>query len=170
MRFIGRSFAVYHYPLNNAVRLHFVYYIIVVAVRSLWACRLFLYCIMSVVPAPASGALASAAVILARATAHVPRKGWRCLVLVVARLFRCRARRAGGVSPANLRPALSLHKLRNHQRLFYSPAFICAPLWAVAFIPASASSLCPAGWCWWGCGRLCFPLLGCACCVACSLC
>ena len=112
MRFIGRSFAVYHYPLNNAVRLHFVYYIIVVAVRSLWACRLFLYCIMSVVPAPASGALASAAVILARATAHVPRKGWRCLVLVVARLFRCRARRAGGVSPANLRPALSLHKLR----------------------------------------------------------
>lgn len=170
MRFIGRTFAVYHYPLNNAVRLHFVLFLYVIAVRSLWACRFFLCYVMSVVPAPASRALASAAVILARATAHVPRKGWRCLVLVVARLFRCGARRAGGVFPANLRPAPPLHKLRNHQRLFYSPAFICAPLWAVAFIPASVSSLCPAGWCWWGCGRLCFPLLGCACCVSCSLC
>lgn len=120
---------------------------------------------MLCVPAPASGVKASAAVILARATAHVPRNGGRVLVLVVARLFRFGTRRAGGEFPANLRPVPSLHKLRNHQRLFYSPAFICAPLWAVAFIPASASSLYTAGWCWWGCGRLCFPLFGCACCV-----
>lgn len=165
MRFIGGVLAVYHYPLNNAVRLHFVSLYCFVAVRYLWACRFFLcYAVLSV-PAPASGVLASAAVILARATAHVPRRGGRGLVLVVARLFRFGARRAGGEFPANLRPAPPLHKQRNHQRLFYSPAFICAPLWAVAFIPASDSSLYPAGWCWWGCGRLCFPLLGCACCV-----
>lgn len=170
MRFIGRTFAVYHYPLNNAVRLHFLFYFCLGAVRSLWACRFFLCYVILVVPAPASGVLASAAVVLARATAHVPRKGGRGLVLGVARLFRCVARRAGGVFPANLRPAPPLHKLRNTQRFVYSPALSCAPLWAVAFITASDSSLYPAGWCWWGCGRLCFPLLGCAGCVARSLC
>lgn len=170
MRFIGGVFAVYHYPLNNAVRLHFCFYFCFVAVRSSWACRSFLCCAVWCVPAPASGALAFAAVVHAPAPAHVPRKGGLCFVLGVARLFRFGARRAGGEFPANLRPAPPLHKLRNTQRLFYSPAFICAPLWAGAFITASAVSLCPAGWCWWGCGRLCCALLGCAGCVPCSLC
>lgn len=170
MRFIGGVFAVYHYPFKNAVRLHFCFYFCFGAVRSLWACRFFLCCAVRSVPAPASGALSSAAIVHPPATAHVPRKGGLCFVLGVARLFRFGARRAGGDCPANLRPAPPLHKLRNTQRLFYLPAFICAPLWAVAFLSAGVSSLCPAGWCWLGCGRLCCPLLGCAGCVTRSLC
>lgn len=166
MRFIGRVYAVYHYPLKNAVRLHFCFYFCFGAVRSLWACRSFLCCAVWCAPAPASGALSFAAIFHAPASPHVPRRRFPAGRRGVARLLRFGARRAGGEFPANLRPAPPLRKLRNPPRRVCPPSRGGAPLWGLAFLPAGVSSLCPAGWCWLGCGRLCCALLGCAGCVA----
>lgn len=138
--------------------------------RSLWACRFFWCYAVLGVPAPASGALSSAAIVHAPASPHVPRRRCPAGRRGVARLFRFGARRAGGECPANLRPAPSLRKLRHTPRRVCPPTRGGAPLWGLAFLSAGVSSLCPAGWCWLGCGRLRCALLGCAGCVARLLC